>query len=238
MKDGYVSIEKTESKGLFKKTNIVTAMKIGNVVCDNALEKELYEMIRSAAKDDFLEKDEFKKWAKNHYEKVLSWFDKALNYEGDSLVLDGSIQKSETAKFLFKKVTFTENEDVMNEAIELAGLKKYLNDFSNMKEKEAIEVHLWQDRLIYAQMFGIAKKVAEQFKKMYPEILEQYNYDFDTFIFINNFSNTAISSAKAARQAAIDRANSYSSGGGGFSSGGGGGGSFGGGSGGGGGGSW
>ena len=69
---------------------------------------------------------------------------------------------------------------------------------------------------------------------MYPEILEQYNYDFDTFIFINNFSNTAISSAKAARQAAIDRANSYSSGGGGFSSGGGGGGSFGGGSGGGG----
>lgn len=234
MKDGYVSIEKTESKGLFKKTNIVTAMKIGNVVCDNALEKELYEMIRSAAKDDFLEKDEFKKWAKNHYEKVLSWFDKALNYEGDSLVLDGSIQKSETSKFLFKKVTFTENEDVMNEAIELAGLKKYLNDFSNMKEKEAIEVHLWQDYLIYAQMFGIAKKVAEQFKKMYPEILEQYNYDFDTFIFINNFSNTAISSAKAARQAAIDRANSYSSGGGGFSSGGGGGGSFGGGSGGGG----
>ena len=41
---------------VFKKTNIVTAMKIGNVVCDNALEKELYEMIRSAAKDDFLEK--------------------------------------------------------------------------------------------------------------------------------------------------------------------------------------
>ena len=137
---------------------------------------------------------------------------------------------------LFKNVTFTENESVLNEAIQLAGLKKYLIEFSNMKEKEAIEVHLWQDYLIYAQMFGIAKRVAEQFKKMYPEIIEQtnYNFDFDTVVFINDFSRSAVSSANAARSAAMERARNYSSGGGGFSSGGGGGGSFGGGSGGGG----
>lgn len=193
-------------------------------------------MIKSAAKDDYLESDEFKKWSRNHYDKLLSWFDKALNYQGDALISDGSIQRNETQKMLFKNVTFTENESVLNEAIQLAGLKKYLIEFSNMKEKEAIEVHLWQDYLIYAQMFGIAKKVAEQFKKMYPEIIEQanYNYDFDTVIFINDFSRSAVSSANAARSAAIERAKNYSSGGGGFSSGGGGGGSFGGGSGGGG----
>lgn len=236
MKEGSVTIEKTEKKGIFKKADIVTAMKIGDVVCNNALEKELYNMIKSAAKDDYLESDEFKKWSRNHYDKLLSWFDKALNYQGDALILDGSIQRNETQKMLFKSVTFTENESVLNEAIQLAGLKKYLIDFSNMKEKEAIEVHLWQDYLIYAQMFGIAKRVAEQFKKMYPEIIEQanYNYDFDTVIFINDFSRSAVSSANAARSAAIERARNYSSGGGGFSSGGGGGGSFGGGSGGGG----
>lgn len=236
MKEGSVTIEKTEKKGFFKKTDIVTAMKIGDVVCNNSLEKELYDMIKSAAKDDYLESDEFKKWSRNHYDKLLSWFDKALNYQGDALILDGSIQRNETQKMLFKNVTFTENESVLNEAIQLAGLKKYLIEFSNMKEKEAIEVHLWQDYLIYAQMFGIAKRVAEQFKKMYPEIIEQtnYNFDFDTVVFINDFSRSAVSSANAARSAAIERARNYSSGGGGFSSGGGGGGSFGGGSGGGG----
>ena len=236
MKEGSVTIEKTEKKGFFKKTDIVTAMKIGDVVCNNSLEKELYDMIKSAAKDDYLESDEFKKWSRNHYDKLLSWFDKTLNYQGDALILDGSIQRNETQKMLFKNVTFTENESVLNEAIQLAGLKKYLIEFSNMKEKEAIEVHLWQDYLIYAQMFGIAKRVAEQFKKMYPEIIEQtnYNFDFDTVVFINNFSRSAVSSANAARSAAIERARNYSSGGGGFSSGGGGGGSFGGGSGGGG----
>lgn len=236
MKEGSVTIEKTEKKGFFKKTDIVTAMKIGDVVCNNSLEKELYDMIKSAAKDDYLESDELKKWSRNHYDKLLSWFDKALNYQGDALILDGSIQRNETQKMLFKNVTFTENESVLNEAIQLAGLKKYLIEFSNMKEKEAIEVHLWQDYLIYAQMFGIAKRVAEQFKKMYPEIIEQtnYNFDFDTVVFINDFSRSAVSSANAARSAAIERARNYSSGGGGFSSGGGGGGSFGGGSGGGG----
>ena len=236
MKEGSVTIEKTEKKGFFKKTDIVTAMKIGDVVCNNSLEKELYDMIKSAAKDDYLESDEFKKWSRNHYDKLLSWFDKTLNYQGDALILDGSIQRNETQKMLFKNVTFTENESVLNEAIQLAGLKKYLIEFSNEKEKEAIEVHLWQDYLIYAQMFGIAKRVAEQFKKMYPEIIEQtnYNFDFDTVVFINNFSRSAVSSANAARSAAIERARNYSSGGGGFSSGGGGGGSFGGGSGGGG----
>ena len=64
---------------------------------------------------------------------------------------------------------------------------------------------------------------------MYPEVLADYNCDYDTLIFINNISTSTVRAATNARSAA----ESYSSGGGGFSSGGGGGGSFGGGGGGG-----
>ena len=86
---------------------------------------------------------------------------------------------------------------------------------------------------MYAQIFGIASKVIERFKKLYPEIVEDmanYNFDYDTFLFVHAISSTGVSAASAARSAA----QSYSGGGGGFSSGGGGGGSFGGGGGGGG----
>lgn len=234
LKEGYITIEKVEKNGLFKKNEIITAMKLGTVKTENSLEERIYTMIKKAAKDDYLEKDEFKKWAKNHYQELLDWFDDVKSNEAASFIEDGLITKTITRKFLFKMAKFTEDEHVFVEAKQLYGLKKYLNEFSNMKEKEAIEVKLWQEYLIYAQMFGIADKVAKQFKKMYPEVIEGYNYDFDTIILINDFSHTAIKSATDARQAAIDRANSYSSGGGGFSSGGGGGGSFGGGSGGGG----
>ena len=85
--------------------------------------------------------------------------------------------------------------------------------------------------LIYAQMLGIAKKVAKQFKDLYPDIIEQSCFNsYDNFYYINLCTSSGISSANSAKT----RAESYSSGGGGFSSGGGGGGSFGGGGGGGG----
>ena len=78
---------------------------------------------------------------------------------------------------------------------------------------------------------GIAKKVAKQFKDIYPEIIEQSSYtSYDYIMFVHMSSHRGMSAAETAKI----RAESYSSGGGGFSSGGGGGGSFGGGGGGGG----
>ena len=97
-----------------------------------------------------------------------------------------------------------------------------------MKDKRAIEVKMWRDYLIYAQIFGMAKEVAKEFKNLYPEVITDEMYN--DVILINTFSSSGVSAASAARS----RAESYSSGGGGFSSGGGGGGSFGGGGGGGG----
>ena len=73
---------------------------------------------------------------------------------------------------------------------------------------------------------GIAKEVAKEFKEVYPEMIEQSNFNsYDNIIAINLYSTRAINAAMSAES----RARSYSSGGGGFSSGGGGGGSFGGG---------
>lgn len=81
---------------------------------------------------------------------------------------------------------------------------------------------------MYAQIFGIAKKVMKEFKDMYPDVITEEIYSNIDFIYFVSYSG--MNSATTAR----NRANSYSAGGGGFSSGGGGIGSFGGGGGGGG----
>ena len=129
---------------------------------------------------------------------------------------------------------FLIKDSLKEEAIHLAGLKKFLNEFSRIKEKKVIEVKLWKEYLIFAQIFGIAKEVAKQFKDYYPEILQYndgYNSNFDIMdvIILNNITMSTVNAATSARSAA----NNYSSGGGGFSSGGGGFSSFGGGGGGG-----
>ena len=114
---------------------------------------------------------------------------------------------------------------MIDEAVKLKGLKNFLEEFSRIDDKEAIEVNLWEYYLIFATILGIADKVAKQFKKLYPEIIEnnEYGYTYNDFIFINAISYNSMSSAISSKS----RAESYSSGGGGFSSGGGGGGSVG-----------
>jgi len=236
VKNGNVLIETIDDKGLFKhgKQDVITFVKEPENI--NEHEKNLYRYMLEASGDGKLEKDEFKKWCKKHYSKILGITDKMLKYERDELIKEHSIvDKVDDKGLLFKyqKHTYLVKDNMYDEAIQMKGLKKFLNEFSQIDKKEPIEVHIWDEYLMYAQIFGIADKVMERFKKLYPEIMDEmqnYNFDYNTFVFINSVSTSGVSAASAARSAA----QSYSGGGGGFSSGGGGGGSFGGGGGGGG----
>ncbi len=236
VKNGNVLIETIDDKGFFKdkKQDVITFVKEPENI--NEHEKNLYRYMLEASGDGKLEKDEFKKWCKKHYSKILGITDKMLKYERDELIKEHSVVDQVTDKglvFKYQKHTYLVRDNMYDEAIQMKGLKKFLNEFSQIDKKEPIEVHMWDEYLMYAQIFGIADKVMERFKKLYPEIMDEmqnYNFDYGTFVFINSISTTGVSAASAARSAA----QSYSGGGGGFSSGGGGGGSFGGGGGGGG----
>ena len=231
LKDGNVRIEKVSKKGLFKEkeeSNIIFAKRPDN----SEFETRLYDYMQEASGDNKLESNEFKKWCSNHYSKIFDWFDDVLEFQNKMLVNEGKAQVVSVGK-VFKHNVYQIDDSMMMEAEQMAGLKKFLKEFSVIKEREPIEVNLWHEYLMYAQIFGIADEVASQFKKLYPEVIqemEHMGYSYNDVIFIHSISSDGIKSASSARS----RAESYSGGGGGFSSGGGGGGSFGGGGGGGG----
>ncbi len=209
-----------ENTMVTKKNKEEKALKLKSATKLNPMEQEIYQMMYEASKDGILEKHEFEKWCGDHYGKILRWFDRVVDDETNKFVEEGLIDKVKKEYFVKDKI--------QEYAYEMAGLKKFLKDFSNIKDREAIEVKLWEYYLIYAQIFGIAKKVAKEFKEMYPDIISDEYYS--DIIFLHTISYNGVNAASAARS----RAESYSSGGGGFSSSGGGGGSFGGGGGGGG----
>lgn len=229
LNEGRVKIIKTPAKLFKKEENSIslektfneTDLKKKNTV---ELEKKLYDMLCLASKDNVLEKNEFGKWCNKNYSKVLNWFDDVLKSEKKFLIDEGKLVNEIRKKYkIFNNSVYVIDNSLREEAEQLAGLKKFLIDFSDMKHKEAIEVHLWKEYLMFAQIFGIADKVAKQFKNLYPDVIT--DVDYSSVIFVNNVSYYGVSRATSARSAA----ESYSSGGGGFSSGGGGGGSFGGG---------
>ncbi len=229
IKDSVIRIEKKEETSIFKKDNIVIYLNETNpsFTITNETERNLFNMLNTASQDGILENKEFEKWCNKSYSKVLRWFDDILSEQEKKLIQEGLITVEEKKKFIiFKNKIKTATPQLKQEAVQLAGLKKYLKEYTLIKDREAIEVTLFEEYLIYAQMMGIAKQVAKDFKEVYPEVIEQSNFNsYDNIILINAYTAHGISTARNAES----RARSYSSGGGGFSSGGGGGGSFGGG---------
>lgn len=229
LKDDIVKVKKVDANGVFKKENISIILNETNSdeSIKNQQEKELFKMLLEASKDGILEKKEFENWCNENYSKILEWFDNILEKARDELIAEGLIIEKEKTHFkFFVREYYEATPELKEKALQIAGLKRYLKEYTLIKDREPIEVKLFEEYLIYAQMMGIAKKVSKDFKDIYPEIIEQSHFDsYDNIIFINSYASYGISSAKSAET----RANNYSSGGGGFSSGGGGGGSFGGG---------
>lgn len=103
------------------------------------------------------------------------------------------------------------------------GLKKYMEDFSKLNEREIPELVIWEKYLVYATVFGIADKVIKQLKIVYPDFEEVTN-GIGTYTYMNIMMHTDFSSSFSnaiSNSIASATYSSGSGGGGGFSGGGG-----------------
>ena len=99
--------------------------------------------------------------------------------------------------------------------------KKYMEDFSLLKDKEIPALILWEKYLVFATAFGISEKVLKQLKVVYPEITDM-NSAINTYSYIHIMNSINI--GDCINSSVYSATGSSGSGaGGGFSGGGGGG---------------
>lgn len=191
---------------------------------DQAAEELREMMLKASGADKVLQHNEFSRWAKRHTHEVAGWSSRALVFGRNSL---------RDHKHIYGSAYTPAGQ---SEARKLLGLKKFLQDFTLMGEKDTIEVILWQDYMVYGALFGIADKVAEQLRDINPDLFaEVMDYDYTTMhqlLFQTRLLSAAITNSKAsvAAEAAQQSARGFGGGtsfggGGGFSGGGFGGGS-------------
>ena len=102
------------------------------------------------------------------------------------------------------------------------GLKKYMEEFSLLKERDIPELVIWEKYLVYATAFGIADKVLKQLKIVYPNIDQMDNITTSTYFYFMYHSNFNTNFANAINTSIASATYSSGSGsGGGFSGGGG-----------------
>ena len=195
-------------------------------VIEDDVERALYEMARDASGANMLlEAGEFEKWSERNFKKVTAWPTRAL--------ARGRQYMNQKGYFLRGNTT---NADGAREACHVIEFKNFLSEFTLSKERGAVEVGLWKDYLVFAQLCGIADKVAGQFQKLFPaefqEISQTVGMDptimLRTIRMTNNMSTSVINRAVARQQAGSFKGtggHTSFGGGGGFSGGGFGGGS-------------
>ena len=176
-KEGKIAINKNQNKKIeFKDNNYsidLSKIEYG----ENEVENSLIAILKSAAgKNEILEPNELKNWCKYNYENMKNWFDNILNYTERKLFGQGLITKGYSDGMAVRNVS----PKLKEEALKLKGLRRFLLDYSLISEKEYIEVQIWEEYLIFAQLLGVADKVQEQFSKVYP------NFKSDTILDMSN----------------------------------------------------
>ena len=218
LKDGIVQIKKEITKT--KEKNYIIMGDNPDISFKNDKINEIFKMMYEASNDGVLEDNEFAEWCGVNYEKIYNWFNDILKEQRDELVSDGLIK---TKKGHLSKI-YIGTQNLKNIAIELAGLKKFLLDYTLIKEREIQEVELFEDYLVYAQMFGIGERVSQQFKEIYPHIINGTNFDsYEDVELLNLYVSKGISTMRICYDTQNNSNQNYGeySSDGGFSSGGG-----------------
>ena len=114
---------------------------------DTKMLRLLHGIFTAAAGDDgILQPKELKHWMKCNEEYVVE------------LMAEVTQQRS-----------LKECKKDMERCRQVFGLKQFLIDFTLANERHAVEVALWKDYLVYAELFGIAKQVRKDMMKINPE---------------------------------------------------------------------
>jgi len=156
--DGKVRVEQDPKKA--KRVNLAFTP---GLEFDDDVEGDLYRMaVEASGGNLLLESGEFEKWSERHYKQFMAWPDRA-KARGKSYM---------NGKHYFQHSSTT-NEDGAREACHVVEFKNFLQDFTLSGERGASEVGLWKNYLVFAQLYGIADKVAGQFQKLYPKEFQE-----------------------------------------------------------------
>lgn len=187
-KKGYIDIKRSQKLG-FKNDNYSIDLKDGNWA-KSYVESSVYNFLKTVAgNNNILEKNEIRNYCSVDGKKfeLEYMFKNILKVMQEDLERQNYITVIKAKDYIFFKTQekITLSDELVNEYQNLNGLKNFLLDYSNMEEKMHIEVNIWENYLIFANLLGIADKVKQQFNKIYPSfnaVNSMFDVSFDNTI--------------------------------------------------------
>ena len=165
---GYLDVRK-DANG---KVEITFADSKGGKEPVDAVADDLWSMMLEASGSDrVLQDKEFSSWSRRNSKRLYNWTEKIKLMGVNTLRTKGWMDNG-------KHYSVSGQTEARN----LLGFRKFLQDFTLTGERGAIEVHLWQEYLVFGALLGVADQVAKQLKDIDPVLFEKaVGYDYGTF---------------------------------------------------------
>ncbi|MCQ2609592.1 MAG: DUF2207 domain-containing protein [Lachnospiraceae bacterium] len=181
------NLEPIEEKtiGFFGNEKVNTSLKVLTPPTDEVTQELYYMIVNASGGDLILQEKELEQYARVHYQLFIDFIEKVTTKGQSELSIRNGYKK-----ILTKKLKYL-TEVGVKELSEVYGLRKYLDEFSLIAEREVKEIEIWDNYMIYATLFGIASKELKDLKNVYPDKIEDVSrYDRD--IYISTMYNMAL----------------------------------------------
>ena len=177
--------EEKETVGFFGKVKKQNSLVINNEPNDALCKKFFHILKRAAGNDNVLSNSEFENMGNKNADEIMDFI------ENVKTIGRNNFNKKNGYKKLLSLYVRDLTDVGINELKEAYGLRKYLNDFTLISEREVKEITIWDDYLVYGTLFGVANRILKRFKIVFPEKQFEYN-QFDNNIALSVYYNNLI----------------------------------------------
>lgn len=132
---------------------------------ESSLDYDLYNILSSAATQGNLSGSKLTRYAQDHYLRVMAWFN--LGHH-DTINNELNREHIKRVKKL-KKYEYVLQESIVDDAVKLAGLKKYLLHFNQVPRQTQLTNEGYKYLLILAELFGIGEQVSKEILRKNPD---------------------------------------------------------------------
>ncbi len=132
---------------------------------DNNLDYDLYKILSSCATQGYLSGSKLIHYAEEHYLRVMAWFNMGHHDTLNNELNRGNIKRVKK----FKKYVFVLEDPIIEDAIKLAGLKKYLLHFNQVPRQTELTMEGYKYLLILAELLGIGDQVSKEILRKNPD---------------------------------------------------------------------
>lgn len=156
--DGIIDVFPKDSKPFIR-------LNQDTLVDDMQLDKDLFGMLKEASSHNIIDGSKLDRFSTNHYLRVMTWYNMGVsNVINTELMMD-------TVKRVNKgnKVHLELQEQIIAEAKNLQGLKKYLLNFNQVPRETELTENTYKYLLIYAELFGVGNQVAKEILRKNPD---------------------------------------------------------------------